>query len=582
MTLDITSNPLRILLVDDDEDDYVLTRSVFKKIENRDYQVMWAGSYHQALRATEEHAFDVLLLDFHLGEKTGLHLLDELRVRHVQTPAILLTGVNDRHVDGMALEKGVADYLVKSQLEPSLLERSIRYTLERQKSANQILEMAYHDRLTGLCNRYLLADRMDRAITNAKGTGKKFAVMFIDLDNFKQINDTNGHTVGDHILVNVAEQLSGCVRESDNISTSRNNENTIGRQGGDEFIIILGNLVSGDEARLAAERILNALNKPIMVGELSITVGASIGIAVFPDDGETAETLLRNADKAMYETKSSGKNSYQYFDKARTDRILASIQLQSDLVKVMNEEPLGFSFHTLVNFNKSKAYDYIAECHWRSASGEMLTQSRLFDLVKQSGLDQKFLLWQLQSISKAWSAFDCHDRNGRISLQVSTTQLLHPETCVLMKKMQRDTNFPMPQLEFRVNENQLASLAVNWNEPTEAAAITACRSLHDLGIHLALDEVGAGLSSFRLLALLPINRLYFSENFAQDLLARQERPQMIQGVLNYCDALDLEMVITGVARNGDIPLLTQMGCHILGGEAVEQFLNREKVLSGTG
>ena len=207
---------LRILLVEDDQDDYILTREILDDAFGESYSLDWASSYAKALQTISSNKHDIYLFDYHLGSHDGLDLVRKVTDSSLYSPpVILLTGLDDREVDLRAMESGVTDYLVKSQLCAPLIERSIRYAIERKKTEQRLLSLAHFDPLTGLANRSLFRARLEENIAHAKRVQDKLALLLLDLDHFKEINDSLGHPIGDVLLCKVAEQLTACTRETD-------------------------------------------------------------------------------------------------------------------------------------------------------------------------------------------------------------------------------------------------------------------------------------------------------------------------------------------------------------------------------
>lgn len=313
---------IKILLVDDDEDDYVVTRDLLTEVDRWRHELEWVSNYETALKVMKRKEHDLFLLDYHLGEHTGLELMQEAIEDGCKTPVILLTGQGDHETDMEAMRAGAADYLVKGKIDAALLERSVRYAIERKKAEEQIIYLAYYDHLTSLPNRLLFKDRLQQALILAERYQRRSALLFLDLDNFKQVNDTLGHNVGDHLLKEVSHRLLDCIRKSDTVS--RHNtidiDSTVARLGGDEFTILLSEMMHDEDAVIVAQRVLDALSRPFVLEDHELYTTVSIGITLLPDDGKDIDSLIKNADIAMYQAKNKGKNNYQYFREPKTER----------------------------------------------------------------------------------------------------------------------------------------------------------------------------------------------------------------------------------------------------------------------
>ena len=291
---------IRVFMVDDDEDDYVLARDLLAESVGIRFQLEWTASYEEGLEAMMQPAHDAYLVDYRLGQRDGLELLRTAVVRGCSAPIIMLTGQGDREVDVAAMQAGAADYLDKGALSGPLLERTIRYAIERKRAEEQLIYLATHDALTGLPNRVLLADRLAMELARSRRNHQELAVMLLDLDHFKNVNDTLGHGIGDRLLQLVGERLTRLLRQSD----------TVARFGGDEFILLLPEITQAEDTDRIAQKALEAIRKPFVCEDYRLTLTASIGIALFPYDGEDLEALVRHADIAMFWAKRQGRDNW--------------------------------------------------------------------------------------------------------------------------------------------------------------------------------------------------------------------------------------------------------------------------------
>ena len=281
---------LKVLLIEHDEDDFVITRDLLNGIEDRDFRLEWISDYSTALEKVQHNEYDVCLTDYQLGEYNGLELLLAAQDRGCRTPFILFTGQASKRIDVEAMKAGAADFLVKGEITGPLLERSIRYAIERKRveekladAAERLTQLAQYDDLTGLPNRSLFRERLDRALARSRRNNTMIALMFLDLDRFKAVNDTLGHDLGDHLLKAVAKRLRRCLREVD----------TVARWGGDEFTVILEDVPEIQGISVVAQKLIDTLAPPFELREHELFATPSIGIAVYPSCGKDAETLTK-------------------------------------------------------------------------------------------------------------------------------------------------------------------------------------------------------------------------------------------------------------------------------------------------
>jgi diguanylate cyclase (GGDEF)-like protein len=297
-TLDLER--IRVLIVEDDMHDAELITRVLSRGAEPPCEYAHVQRLSAAIPLAQGSGFDVVLLDLSLPDSLGLASLQELALAAPRMPIVVLTGLEEASLGVQAIRSGAQDYLVKGASDPLQLHRALRYAIERKAVEKRLAERAHFDQLTGLVNRSLFQDRLEHSIARAKRAKACIGLMFVDLDGFKAINDSLGHAVGDEVLLSVADQLRCSVRESESVA----------RLGGDEFTVLLDPVQDAACAAVAAERILKAMQTPLMVSGRNVNVTASIGIALFPDHACDAGSLLQHADAAMFLAKGLGKNRF--------------------------------------------------------------------------------------------------------------------------------------------------------------------------------------------------------------------------------------------------------------------------------
>jgi diguanylate cyclase (GGDEF)-like protein len=306
----MNGNPINIMLLEDNHADARLICELLKDVKGTTYQIAHVDRVSKLQEHLKHEAIDVVLLDLNLPDCSGLDTLKLVDGLAKRVPIIVLTGLDDDVTALAAVQAGAQDFLVKGQVDGNLLWRSMRYAIERKQLEQRLAYIATHDNLTGLPNRVLLNDRLSMSLTQAQRKVKKLAVMMLDLDRFKNINDTLGHSVGDELLKACAGRLTDILRKGD----------TVARLGGDEFILLLPEIGNPGEVIDIAERIIDRFRQPFILREHTVSISTSIGIAMFPDQGIDIEALLKNADVAMYQVKGSGRCNYAVFDEL-TNRV---------------------------------------------------------------------------------------------------------------------------------------------------------------------------------------------------------------------------------------------------------------------
>lgn len=293
---------IRILLVEDNDVDAHLTQDILAEWSVEQFAITHVTRLSEAFSYLGRERFDAILLDLSLPDGYGLPTLRQVQAANPTIPIIVLSGVSDQTLALQAVQNGAQDYLVKGQGQPELLARSIRYSIERKRAEERLTYLAQYDQLTGLVNRTLFRDRLIQAMARSKRLQQPLGLMLLDLDRFKQVNDTMGHAVGDELLNAVARRLQDCVREVD----------TVARMGGDEFTIILEGLSCEQDISIIARRITESLADPFQLKDHVASIGVSIGITVYPSDDHEIDELLKHADTAMYRAKQQGGSSFQF------------------------------------------------------------------------------------------------------------------------------------------------------------------------------------------------------------------------------------------------------------------------------
>lgn len=293
---------IKILLVEDNDVDARLTQDILAEWSLEEFHITHVTRLSDAFRYLALARFDAVLLDLSLPDGYGLSTVRQIHAANPTIAIIVLSGLNDQTLALQAVQNGAQDYLVKGEGPSELLARSIHYAIERKRAEARLTYLAQYDQLTGLVNRSLFRDRLVQAMARSKRLQQPLGLMLIDLDRFKPVNDTLGHSVGDQLLKIVAERLHECVREVD----------TVARMGGDEFTIILEGLMCEEDISSVAQRITKSLSDPFLLGEHQVVISASIGITIYPTDDHDIDELLKHADAAMYRAKQQGGNSFQF------------------------------------------------------------------------------------------------------------------------------------------------------------------------------------------------------------------------------------------------------------------------------
>jgi diguanylate cyclase (GGDEF)-like protein/PAS domain S-box-containing protein len=685
---------LKILLVDDDEDDCFLTRAVLNEVYGDQVVVEWITAYEPARAAMLRGGNELCLLDYHLGARNGLELLREVIALGCRMPIILLTGNDDWDTDVRAMEAGAADYLVKGQFGPSLLERSIRYAMgfagERQKTlealkrseeryalavrgandglwdwdltTNQIyfaprwkamlgyaegeigdspqewfgrvhrldlerveaevqahlagrsshLETehrmlhddgtyrwvltrglavrgengkvvrmagsqsditqrkaaedrlqhdAFHDSLTDLPNRALLMDRLSQAVARKKRRAEtRFAVLFLDIDGFKFVNDSLGHQMGDQLLIAISRRLESCIREGD----------TVARLGGDEFIVLVEEMEDSDDVLNLAQRILEVLQGQYLLEGHELVVTASIGIALCRADVESAEEIVRNADIAMYQAKSRGKAGYVVFDEAMHVEAVARLQLDTDLRQAAGRCELRIHYQPIVSLQSGRIRSFEALLRWDHPERGMVFPDEFMPLAEETKLILPIGLWVFRSAAeqlKKWQSQFWNTPPLNMSVNLSCRQFSQPDLVYQVERLLLETGIDPRCLKIEITETAIM-------EQLELAS-SALVKLKALGLKLVMDDFGKGYSSLSYLHQFPFDTLKIDRSFISRIGPRGENTEIVRTIVSLARVLGLDVVAEGVETASQMLQLRDLGCQYGQGYFFSRALSAE-------
>ncbi len=422
-------------------------------------------------------------------------------------------------------------------------------------SQTDITERKVSDPLTGLPNRLLFTDRLGRLIKHSKRRKDHlFAVLFLDLDGFKMINDSLGHLVGDQLLVGVANRLEKCLRSSDTVA--RLGETfTVARLGGDEFTILLDDLKEPDDAKRAAERLMDALTPPFMLGGKEVFTSVSIGIALGNAAYDKPEDLLRDADTAMYRAKSLGKARYEVFDADMRASVMARLQLETDLRHALEREEFRNFYQPIVSLESGRIVGLEALLRWQHPRRGLLGPEEFIFVAEETGMIRELGWWSLREACRQMR--DWRERSDAIldlsvSVNLSVKQLLQPNLVDDIKKLLLEVSVPPQVLRFEITESAVMA------DP--ASATELLQQLKALGIRLAIDDFGTGYSSLSYLHRFPLDTLKIDRSFINNAAADGEGMEIARTIMPMAKNLRLDVVAEGVETLEQVALLKRLHC----------------------
>ena len=672
---------VRVLIVDDDSDDVVITQGLLRQIEGTVYEADSAQTLAEVEARLETEVHDAYLVDYRLGTHTGFDVAHAILMRLPHAPVIMLTGTDDRSVDVRAAELGVSDYLVKGHLDAVTLERSLRYSIKHQRALRALADSeeryalalagandglwdwdlrsntlylspryramlgysvndlgnspfdwlalvhpedrpgveaavrdhveartehyeaeyrmraadgsyrwmlsraqavrgadgralrlagsqtdvsdrkaaelrlqhdALHDSLTGLPNRVLFQDRLEHLVRRGRRHAATSAVLFLDLDRFKIVNDSLGHLVGDGLLVAVADRLSAALRPAD----------TVARLGGDEFTILLEDLVDHAEAEAVADRVLESLQEPFPIADQDIYLSASIGIAMIPP-GATTEEVIRDADAAMYRAKSEGRNRHALFDSTLHEAALARLDIETRLRRGLGEggDGLRVAYQPIARVADGRLQGFEALARWRDPDGRAMTPDQFIPVAEETGMIAtlgRLVLREACRQLAEWRARHAAAAHLTMAVNISGRQLLEPAFVEVVSEALADSRIEPHALRLEITETAASADA--------AAVREALEELHaQTGVRAHLDDFGTGAASLTALRGFPGDTLKIDRSFVDSMSTDPGALQIVRAVISLAHELGMKVVAEGVESEWQLDLLRELRCEFAQG-----------------
>ncbi len=433
---------------------------------------------------------------------------------------------------------------------------------ERKETEQKIRALAYYDALTGLPNRRLFQDRLQLALPQMRRNRQQLAVLFIDLDLFKRINDTLGHDVGDQVLVEMAERLKACVRESD----------TVSRMGGDEFTILQPDVKDPSNALQLASRIVASLREPFVSGGRELYVTSSVGIAIFPEDGETPEELTKNADTAMYRAKELGRNNYQLYTGAMNAESIGRLNMENHLRHAIEREELDLNYQVKVDLVSHQTTGVEALLRWNNAELGLVSPADFVPVAEANGMILPIGEWVLRRAcaqARAW--LDRGLPEIHVAVNVSSRQLYQDDLVETVIRILDETGFEARRLEIELTESMLME--------NIAEVEPKLHRLRDLGLRIGIDDFGTGYSSLAYLKRLPIDTLKIDVSFIRDIPEDADDAEIVAAIIAMAHRLDLQVVAEGVEKEEQVRFLRTLGCDQIQGYLVGRPLSADNIVS---
>jgi diguanylate cyclase (GGDEF)-like protein len=550
--------PARVLLVEDDARSAMELGQMLRAAFSRGLVISHTPDVADATQELADHGATCVLLD--VRGRAPLEALEAIGSASPTTPIIVLADGNDVEAGVAVVRAGAQDFLLRSELTPGMLGRAVRYAVERKRSEAALAQQALHDPLTTLPNRALFLDRLRGALDRSRRTGTPVVVLFLDVDGFKEINDTLGHGAGDRLLVVLAERFRGMLRPMD----------TVARFGGDEFTFLFEDLSSEREVVLIAERISTATSQPIRLAEGEASVTVSMGIAMVGNAGVAPETVLREADAAMYRAKELGRARYELFDESSRQRAIQRFELETALGQAIERGELRLHYQPKISLNGSPGVTGLeALVRWQHPERGLIAPGEFLPMAEETGMVLaigEYVLGQALGSVLRWRRFR---PDITVSVNLSFRQLEDADLATMVTNAMRDRDVPPGAVWLEVPER-----AVNRNPDLAHRALQALKSV---GVGIAIDDYGTGASSLASLKRLPIDALKIHESFVTDLGSNPEEASLVGAVVELGHALGLGIVAEGVETDLQLAQLRSLGCDAAQGYLLGRPVPAEEV-----
>lgn len=533
-----------LLLIEDNPGDAALVTELLASVRPNEYHIEIAVSLGEGLEKLQSIECDVVISDLSLPDSDGLHIIDRLQDAESKVPIIVMTGNDNQRVAVQAVKQGAQDYLVKGQGDGHLISRSIDYSIERKKVELGLSYLAQYDALTGLANRMLFRERLDRALIRAGRNDTFVALMFIDLDRFKNVNDTLGHDAGDKLLVEVSKRLAAVVREGD----------TIARLGGDEFTIVLEEIKNVDATSNIAKKIISQMTEPFEINGVEVFVTPSIGITLYPQDGKDAENLLKNADTAMYRAKELDRNNFQYYMANLNTRSIARLDLESKLRRSLENDEFSLYYQPKIDLAHQSIIGAEALIRWRHPELGIMPPSSFIPLAEEIGMIEPIGNWVIKTACKQVS--ELLTKYGivlPVAVNVSARQFRNPNFIPYIDSILAHYELEPGCIEIEITESTIM-------EQTSHTNLTL-QSLKERGIRVSIDDFGTGYSSLNYLRRFMIDTLKVDRSFVQEVAEGTDEAAITCAIIALGRSLNMNVVAEGVERREQAEFLLKNGCN---------------------
>ena len=545
---------VHILHLEDDEPYRELVRLLLEEA-GIDCAITAVRTRAEFVRSLEERTWDLILSDHSLPNFDGMQALEIAAHNCLSTPFIFVTGTIGEDIAVESLKNGATDYILKNRMarvggsvRRALNEREERQRREKaeadlKESEEQLRFLAYHDPLTGLPNRALFQDRLAHSLSSATRREERVALLFLDLDHFKFVNDSLGHSAGDIVLKEVGRRLERCARNND----------TVARLGGDEFVVVLTAVRDITDAVMAADRIKREIAAELTVQGTLLSTTCSIGMSIFPDDGRDCETLLKHADIALFSAKDGGRNRWQFYTPEMNAPALERLTMDNALRQALAKEQFSLEYQPQLEFSTGRIIGAEALVRWRHPEAGLISPNRFISIAETSGEIIAIGEWVLRKACRQAKQWQDEGLSPIVvAVNVSAIQFRQESFFQFVQTVLKETGLDPRYLELEVSESVLLS----YLDVMESLV----HDLGKIGSHLAIDDFGTGYCSLSYLRRFQFSRLKIDQSFVKSIEFDARDAALTAAIINMANILGMKAIAECVETDGQVRALKSVGC----------------------
>ncbi len=534
-----------VVLADDDPSIRLMVRHV---LESEDFDIIEASDGLEAIKAVEKHHPALILLDAVMPGIDGFTTCQQIKEKgHTDIPVMMITGLDDDASVERAYEVGAIDFITKP-IKWAVLKHRVKSVVAKVIAERKVNLLAYRDTLTNLPNRLLFADRLEQAVIRSERSRTSMALMLIDIDDFKLVNDSFGHEAGDKLIKAVGQLISKSLRRAD----------TIARLGGDEFAVIIEGIDSPDDAISIADNLTTILEHNVRLDDQETYTSASIGIAVYPEDGKDARTLLKNSDTAMFRAKENGRHCFQFYKPEMSVSAMARLELENSLKAAFENDEFLIYYQPIIDIHKNEISGVEALLRWQHPDKGMIHPNDFVATVEDCGLIVAMGEWLINSVCKqvrVWQDAGLKDQN--ISVNLAPRQFKEQDLVAIFTQALAEHEVDASSLSVEITERTLID---NVGE-VEATL----KKLRQMGMKVSLDDFGTGYASLAYLKEFPVDVVKIDREFIQGLPDNRDDSAIVEAIAGLTRGLRLTLLAEGVENEQQLEVLKSLGCQFAQG-----------------